>query len=103
MLLTAIHIISVTTHGLLFYDENEKVSWIDFKTCNRNWQTSRSQLTQIDERCVGWRNTRDGTLLDVEFFSDPKVRFVFISYAQRDGELLDPLYYHGGWITWDVS
>ena len=103
MTLGARHILTVTTGGILYRDEADQIGWIDFKVCNRNWCLSREFVTEEDAWHVGWRNTSDGRVLDVEFFSQPRIRFEFISYVQRDGELLDPMYHRGGWTTWDAA
>lgn len=96
----ALHIITVTQGGVLYRDRHGIVRWIDFVRCNKNWLASRPHVTPADQRCVGQRNT--GDVLDVVFATTPPVRFVFISYAQRDATLLNPMR-RFGWCTWDVS
>ena len=96
------HIITVTAGGLLYRDEEGRVCWADFVECNRNWQLSRRQLTLFDKKCVGWRNTGDGKVLDVEMFTEPRLRFVFWSYLERDQSLLNPMQARGGWYTLDM-
>lgn len=104
MALEARDIITVTQGGLLYYDHDDRVMWIDFEECNINWRVNAAvHGGGDDDRYVGWRNTTPGTVLDVEFFAQPRVRFVFRSYAQRDGLLLNPMRERGGWYTWDVT
>lgn len=96
-------ILTITQGGILYRDQDQIVRWIDFAECNRNWLASRRDTVDSDEKCVGWRNTGDGSVLDVEFFTEPRTRFEFISYRQRDRCLLNPMRERGGWHTWDLA
>lgn len=97
--LMAFHIITVTQGGVLYRDRERIVRWIDFARCHQNWQAYRADAP-TDRRYVGWRNT--GNVLDIEFFTEPRTRFVFISYVQRDTTLLKPMQWYD-WYTFDVS
>lgn len=93
-------IITVTAGGVLYRDSEQVVRWLDFKQCNANWLTTLATLPQPgDERCVGVHDTEQAIWLDVEFYTEPRIRFEFRSYAQRDDLLFHPMQTLGGWIT----
>jgi hypothetical protein len=100
MALTARHIITVTSGGILYRNSDDIISWIDFKNCNENWLATLKEPSQTeDDYCVGIHDTEQATWLDVEFYSEPHTRFEFRSYAQRDTLLFHPMQTLGGWIT----
>jgi hypothetical protein len=97
------NIITITEAGLLLRDNGGSVRLVDFKECNSNWITSRgADLSLFDLFCVGWRNTGSRNVLDVELFTEPKTRFVFDSYVERDNLLLRPMV-RARWHTLDLS
>jgi hypothetical protein len=101
--LIARNIISISEGGLLYRDLDGFIRLIDLRQCNAHWIASRgAYLTLFDLFCVGWRNTGDRRILDVELFTEPKTRFVFRSYAQRDTVMLRPLV-RSRWHTFDLS
>lgn len=102
--LTGLNIITVSEGGLLYRDKNENVRLIDFRTCNANWIKTHGEgtLSVFDVLCVGWRNTGDRKYLDVELFTEPRTRFVFRSYIERDTLLIRPMV-RARWHTLDLS
>lgn len=100
MALTSKNIISVTPGGVLYRDERGVNKWIDFKECQRNWVKTRANPSEGDQRRVGLRDTN--ATVDVEFFSEPRVRFVFESQAERADLLIAPMR-RFGWYTWDEN
>ncbi len=101
MTLNGKQIISVTPGGVLYRDELEVVHWVDFKECSRNWLKTRPNPTEGDRRRVGLRDT-NGKSIDVEFFTEPRIRFVFADQAERAELLIAPMRKYG-WYTWDEN
>lgn len=100
MALASRQIITVTAGGILYRNSEQVVSWIDFRRCHVNWLASRQDTTTAaDKRCVGIHDTAQAVWLDVEFYTEPRIRFEFRSYALRDTLLFHPMQSLGDWYT----
>jgi hypothetical protein len=76
------NIIEIFGDGFFYYGYNEQKCYINFRECRTNWVNyvndspdfKETELQDTDTKIVGWRNSSE---LYVEFFSEPRTRFVF--------------------------
>ncbi|MDQ0887857.1 hypothetical protein QFZ81_002945 [Paenibacillus sp. V4I9] len=76
--------ISINKAGLVFTDVDGNQVRIQFDDCRKNWvnyvnrstEFDTSDLKEEETNCVGWRDAFDKVPY-IEFFSEPKTRFLF--------------------------
>jgi hypothetical protein len=77
-------IVKIDTEKIYYKDKDNVVQTIDFYECRKNWvrhlnESDDFQVTNLAEdetRCVGWRDIFHSPSY-IEFFSEPRIRFVF--------------------------
>ncbi len=76
------NIIEIFADGFYYYGYNEQKCYINFRECRSNWvryvnespDFPETDLEDTATKIVGWRAPSE---LYVEFFSEPRTRFVF--------------------------
>jgi hypothetical protein len=77
-------IISINNKGLAYKDSIHNLLFIDFSECRKSWvryvnssqEFSNQHIREEETRCVGWRDAFDKSPY-IEFFTEPRIRFVF--------------------------
>jgi hypothetical protein len=86
------NIIEIFGDGFYYYGYNEQKCYINFRDCRSNWVQFVNQSPDFSEKypeetatkIVGWHSPSE---MYIEFFSEPRTRFVF-SYKRNLWEWL---------------
>ena len=91
-------ILTVTRGGVLYRDDQKRVSWLDLPACREAWLATRSTVTPLDRRMVGCRSRERTTPVFVRFYGPQPITFTFTNESRRQRGLIEPLS-RLGWYT----
>jgi len=109
-------IISITSEGLTYQNNDGQTYFIDFEECKKNfskWLQEENELTDEETmhlenrtKCIAIRNAFEEPKY-IEFFTFPRVRFEFIKSLFKDDykefRKLDFRINGVGWKTFDIG
>lgn len=107
---------SITSAGINYLSVNNKIEYISFEECNKNWiehVLNSGEFDNVDQsklkhsKCVGIRNSIGSTPY-IEFFSKPRMRFefkklLFFKDNLKKYYLFVENLHSCGWSTYDYS
>lgn len=118
------NISKVDRTGIEYVDSKGEKQFIDFENCKDNWVRYVNasgdfwgyRSTKEEVSCVGWRDIYAEPAY-IEFFSNPKIKFIFpykktifgklikaySGQMYREFNKLQQQIIEGGWTTYDLS